>query len=176
MSKSKSQKNELLNKYKDIIKSKEGYFLINSDNVDTATITGLKIQLKDASANLSVVKNSIFKVALQETEQPLQTQEFDGPTAIIYFDEDPTTPAKLLKEKSKENKKLEILSPRSGVYKGEFLTAEKVMQLADIPSREVLLGKLLGTMSAPLSGFMNAVTGNIRGLTMVLKGISEKSA
>jgi large subunit ribosomal protein L10 len=176
MSKSKTQKSELLDKYKEIIKNKEGYFLINSDNVDTSTITGLKIQLKGVNANLSVVKNSIFKVALQETEQPVQTQEFDGPTAIVYFDEDPTAPAKLLKDKNKEVKELEILTPRAGVYKGEFLTAEKVMQLADIPSREVLLGKLLGTMSAPLSGFMNAATGNIRGLTMVLKGISEKSA
>ena len=50
------------------------------------------------------------------------------------------------------------------------------MQLAEIPSKEVLLGQLVGSMSAPLSGFMNAVTGNIRGLTMVLKGISEKKA
>jgi len=50
------------------------------------------------------------------------------------------------------------------------------MQLAEIPSKEILLGKLLGTMSAPVSGFMNALTGNVRGLTMVLKGISEKSA
>jgi large subunit ribosomal protein L10 len=50
------------------------------------------------------------------------------------------------------------------------------MQLADIPSKEVLLSKLLGSMSAPLSGFMNAITGNVRGLTMVLKGISEKKA
>ena len=68
----------------------------------------------------------------------------------------------------------ELLEPRSGVFEGEFLTAERVMQLAEIPSREVLLSRLVGTMNAPLTGFMNAVTGNVRGLTMVLKGISEK--
>lgn len=173
MSKSRSQKTELLEKYKEILQSKEGYFLINSDKADTQTTTGLKIQLKDVGANLAVVKNSIFKVALQETDQPLNTQTFDGPTAIIYFDEDPTAPAKLVKE---IQKKTPLFDARGGVYEGEFLTAEKVMQLAEIPSREILLGKLLGTMSAPVSGFMNAVTGNVRGLTMVLKGISEKSA
>lgn len=173
MSKSRSQKTELLERYKEILKSKEGYFLINSDKADTQTTTGLKIQLKDVGANLAVVKNSIFKVALQETEQPLNTQTFDGPTAIIYFDEDPTAPAKLIKE---IQKKTTLFDARGGVYEGEFLTAEKVMQLAEIPSREILLGKLLGTMSAPVSGFMNAVTGNVRGLTMVLKGISEKDA
>lgn len=173
MSKSRSQKTELLEKYKEILQNKEGYFLINSDKADTQTTTGLKIQLKDVGANIAIVKNSIFKVALQETEQPLNTQTFDGPTAIIYFDEDPTAPAKLVKE---IQKKTTLFDARGGVYEGEFLTAEKVMQLAEIPSREVLLGKLLGTMSAPVSGFMNAVTGNVRGLTMVLKGISEKGA
>jgi len=173
MSKSRSQKTELLERYKEILKSKEGYFLINSDKADTLTTTGLKIQLKGTGANLAVVKNSIFKVALQETEQPLSTQEFDGPTAIVYFDEDPTAPAKLIKE---AQKKTQLFDARGGVYEGEFLTAEKVMQLAEIPSREILLGKLLGTMSAPVSGFMNALTGNVRGLTMVLKGISQKGA
>ena len=173
MSKSRSQKTELLEKYKEILQNKEGYFLINSDKADTQTTTGLKIQLKNVGANIAIVKNSIFKVALQETEQPLNAQTFDGPTAIIYFDEDPTAPAKLIKE---IQKKTTLFDARGGVYEGEFLTAEKVMQLAEIPSREILLGKLLGTMSAPVSGFMNAVTGNVRGLTMVLKGISEKSA
>ncbi len=173
MSKSRTQKEELLKKYQDLIKSKSGYLLVNSDKIDTSTVTKLKIELKDVGANITVVKNSIFKVALQDSNQPLQVQEFDGPTALITFDEDPTAPAKLVKKVQKE---MELLSPRSGVFEGEFLTAERVMQLADIPSREVLLSRLVGTMNAPLTGFMNAITGNVRGLTMVLKGISEKKA
>ncbi len=173
MAKTRSQKTELLEKYKDILKNKSGYLLVNPDKIDTATVTKLKVQLKNVDANYSVVKNSIFKVALQETDQPLKTQELDGPTAIIYFEDDPTGPAKLVKETQKET---ELLGARSGVFKGEFLSEERVMQLAEIPSKEVLLSKLLGSMSAPLSGFMNAVTGNARGFTMVLKGISEKKA
>lgn len=173
MSKSRTQKEELLKKYTDLIENKSGYLLVNSDKIDTSTVTKLKIELKDVGANFTVVKNSIFKVALQDSKQPLQVQEFDGPTALITFEQDPTAPAKLVKKVQKE---MELLSPRSGVYEGEFLTAERVMQLADIPSREVLLSRLVGTMNAPLTGFMNAITGNVRGLTMVLKGISEKKA
>lgn len=171
MSKSRTQKEELLKKYKDLIESKSGYLLVNSDKLDTPTVTSLKIQLKDVDANFTVLKNSIFKVALQEANQPLQIQEFDGPTALITFESDPTAPAKLVKKIQKEK---ELLSPRSGVYEGEFLSAERVMQLADIPSKEVLLSRLVGSMSAPLTGFMNAITGNVRGFTVVLKGISEK--
>ncbi len=173
MSKTRSEKTELLNKYKEILKEKVGYFLVDSDKTNSLTVSKLKMQLRDAGANYTVVKNSIFKVALQETDQPLQTQELDGPTALIYFDEDPTASAKLVKQAQKET---ELLKAKGGVYEGEFLTEAKVMQLAEIPSREVLLSQLVGTMNAPLTGFMNAVTGNVRGLTVVLKGISEKSA
>jgi len=173
MAKTRAEKTELLEKYKDILKNKSGYLLVNSDKIDTATVTKLKVELKDLDANYSVVKNSIFKVALQEENQPLETQNIDGPTAIIYFESDPTGPAKLVKQTQKET---ELLAAKGGVFEGEFLSEERVMQLAEIPSKEVLLAKLLGSMSAPLSGFMNAITGNVRGLTMVLKGISEKKA
>ena len=139
----------------------------------SSAVTKLKIKLKDANANYTVVQNSIFKIALQETNQPLEAQEINGPTAVIYFDEDPTAPAKLVKEMQKET---ELLDAKFGVYEGEFLSEERVMQLAEIPSKEVLLSRLVGTMNAPLTGFMNAITGNVRGLTMVLKGISEKNA
>ena len=89
------------------------------------------------------------------------------------FDEDPTTAAKLLKELQKTDEKL---SARSGVFEGNYLTGEKVMQLAEIPSREILLATLMSSMNAPVSGTMNALTGNVRGLVMVLKGLSEKEA
>jgi large subunit ribosomal protein L10 len=88
MSKTRVQKTELLNEYKEILKNKGGYLLVNSDKTDTKTTTGLKIKLKDVGANYEVLKNSIFKIALQETDQPVQVQDFDGPTAIIFFDED----------------------------------------------------------------------------------------
>lgn len=173
MAKTHTEKSELLNKYKDILEKKSGYLLVNSDKVNTSAVTKLKIKLKDANANYTVVQNSIFKIALQETNQPLEAQEINGPTAVIYFDDDPTAPAKLVKEMQKET---ELLDAKFGVYEGEFLSEERVMQLAEIPSKEVLLSRLVGTMNAPLTGFMNAITGNVRGLTMVLKGISEKSA
>lgn len=173
MAKTRSQKTELLNKYKDILKNKSGYFLVNSNKADTPTVSELKLKLKDVNANYAVLKNSLFKVALQDTDQPLEMQNLEGPTAVIYFDEDPTAPARLIKEVQKEN---ELMDAKAGVFEGEFLSEEKVMQLAEIPTREVLLSQLVGSMNAPLTGFMNAVTGNVKGLTVVLKGISEKNA
>ena len=173
MAKSKEQKTTLLGRYKDLIDSKKGYILVDSNNIDTATTTDLKMKLKEIGSDYAVVKNTLFKVALQDSKQPVELQNFDGPTAVIVFDEDPTTPAKLLKELQKSTEKLSV---RSGIFEGEYLTGEKVMQLAEIPSREVLLAQLMSSMNAPVSGTMNALTGNVRGLIMVLKGMSEKEA
>jgi large subunit ribosomal protein L10 len=173
MAKSKEQKATLLGRYKDLIDSKKGYILVNSENIDTATTTDLKMKLKEIGSDYSTVKNTVFKVALQDSKQPVELQDFEGPTAVIVFDEDPTTSAKLLKEVQKETK---LLSARSGIFEGEYLTGEKVMELAEIPSREVLLSRLMSSMNAPVSGTMNAFTGNVRGLVMVLKGLSEKEA
>jgi large subunit ribosomal protein L10 len=170
---SHNKKTELLEKYKEILKNHEGYFLVDSDSIDTATTTQLKKDLKEAGANMTVVKNTIFKIALQDTEQPVEIQNFDGATAVIYFEEDPTAPAKLVKKMQKDTEKFDA---RGGVYEGKFLSESKVMQLADIPSREQLLGMLVGTMSAPLTGFMNAVTGNVKSLTVALRGITEKDS
>lgn len=173
MSKTRIAKEELLKMYQERIKNNAGYILVNSDKIDTATITALKKDLKNVQSEYTVVKNNIFKIALQENSQPLQLQEFSGPTAVIFFNEDPTQPAKLIKKIQKD---MELLAPKCGVYENEFLTDQRVMELADIPSREVLLSRLVGTMNAPLTGFMNAVTGNIRSFTILLNGISEKKA
>ena len=170
---SRDKKTELLEEYKKILQDHEGYFLVSSDNIDTTTVTTLKKELQNSNASFKVLKNSIFKIALQDTNQPIEVQNFDGATAVIYFEEDPTTPAKLVKEIQKET---EEMGAKGGVYEGQFLSEEKVMQLAEIPSREELLSMLVGSMSAPLTGFMNAVTGNVRSLTVALKGISEKES
>ena len=170
---SHDKKTELLERYKEILTNHEGYFLVNSGSIDTGTVTQLKKELKEGGADITVLKNTIFKIALQDTKQPVEIQTFDGATAIIYFGEDPTTPAKLIKKIQDDQ---ELLQTRGGVYEGDFLSEDQVMQLADIPSRDVLLGMLVGTMSAPLTGFMNAITGNVKSLTVALKGISEKGS
>jgi len=173
MSKTRLQKEELLKKYKDLLETRSGYLLVSSDSIDTATVTDLKIKLKELDADISVLKNSIFKIALQDKDEPVEIQDFDGATALITFWEDPTQPAKLVKEIQEETK---LLEAKGGVFKGEYLSSQRVMQLAEIPTRDELLGQMIGSISSPISGFMNALTGNVRGLTMVLKGISEKKA
>lgn len=171
MAKSKDQKSQLLEKYKAVLVENTGYIMVDSDKLDSKTLSELKKQLKEVGASFSVVKNTVFKIALQETNQPIETQDFEGSTAVIAFNEDPAGAAKLVKKIQKDR---ELLSPRYGIVEGKYINNSKIMELADIPSKEVLIAKLLGSMNAPLSGFMNAVTGNVKGFTRILQTLSEK--
>lgn len=171
MAKSKEQKNNLLKEYKEVLENKTGYIVVNSDKLDSATLFSLRKELKEIGSNFSVVKNTIFKIALQEAKQPLKTQDFTGASAIISFDEDPTAVAKLLKEVQKE---MEVLEARYGVIENEYLDNNRVMELAEIPPKEILYAKLLGSLNAPLSGIMNTLTGNVKGFIRVTQSLSEK--
>jgi large subunit ribosomal protein L10 len=177
MAKSKTQKSDLLGQYKDMITNKGGYILVDMSSLNSASITELKKKLKEIGSDYSVVKNTVFKIALQETEQPVQTQDFDGPTAVISYSEDPTAPAKLLKElRTSLKSEVPLLQPRLGTLNGEYLDSAKVAQLENIPSREELIAKILGSLNAPLVGVMNTMSGNLKGFTMVIKRLSEKKA
>lgn len=171
MAKSREQKEMLLEMYKDTLNNNSGYLAVDVKGVNNESITNLKKKLKDIGSNVIVVSNKLFQIALRETNQPTETLDFAEQTAIIPYADDPTAPAKLIKEVQKET---EALPAKHGLLKGQYLNDQKVMELAEIPAREVLLAKLLGSMNSPLTVFANAVTGNARGFVQVLKQVSEK--
>jgi len=176
MAKSRSAKEVLLQKYKALLADNAGFIAVDGKSIDNVTVTDLKKKLKAGGNNITVIKNTVFKIALEEGKFPVEASAFDGQTAVITYADDPTVVAKAVKELQDEGKEkeLELLQARYGVIDGEYVNADKVMQLALIPSREVLLAKLLGSISSPVKGFMNAVSGNARGFVQVLKQISEK--
>lgn len=171
MAKSKAEKTKLLEQYKKDLKERSGYIIVDSDKLDSDTLFNLRKQLKESGSNFSVIKNTIFKIALQEADQPLETQDFAGASAIITFDDDPVNAAKFLKEAQKE---MDILEARYGVIENEYIGKEKIMELAEIPPKEVLYAKLLGSLNAPLSGVMNSLTGNVKGFIRATQSLSEK--
>ena len=96
-----------------------------------------------------------------------------GPTAIAFGYDDPVSPAKILAEFAKDHKKLEL---KGGVLEGNVIDQAMITALADLPSREVLLGQLAGLIQAPLRNLANVLSAPIRNTVYVLEAVRQKKA
>ena len=134
-------------------------------------MTELRSQLREAGVEYKVVKNTLAKIAADKAEVEDVDEYIVGPTAIAFGLEDVVSPAKILVKFAEEHEELEI---KAGTLNGGIISNEKVKSLADIPPREELLAKAFAGMKAPISGLVNVLQGNVRGLVQVLNQIKEQ--
>jgi len=170
MAKTKEQKTELMNRYKEVLADNPDYILVDTDRAGTEEITTLKKTLRESGAKFMVLKNTIFRIAAQEADQPTKVQEVTDSTGMVVVGDDPAAAAKALKEIQTEH---EVMDTKFGVLFGELAEQDKIKAIADIPSREILLSKLVGSMQAPLSGFASVVTGNVREFVYALSEVQK---
>ncbi len=119
-----------------------------------------------------VVKKTLVNKALKEGGQdPTPLDQIRGNIGIAFSLHDEVTPAKILAKAAKDNEQLRL---HFGILAGKLIDAAAVKMLAALPSKEELLGKLVGTLVAPLRGFLNVLQGPQRNLLNVLVRIKEK--
>ena len=135
--------------------------------------TQMRKALREAGIEYKVVKNTLVKFALKENGHDGIDEYFNSPTAMALSDSDPVAPAKIISEYAKKFESLEI---KTGIVEGKVVDINAIKELADLPSREVLIAKVLGGFNAPISGLVNVLNGNIRGLVVGLNAIAEKKA
>ena len=119
--------------------------------------TELRKQLRDAGIEYRVYKNTLTTLAAKECGFEEATGILDGPISVAFGYEDATAPARILKDFAGKHKKLEL---KGGIIDGKVYDATTIEQIASIPSKEVLIAKLLGSFKAPLSSFaylLNAI-------------------
>ena len=121
--------------------------------LSVAKMAELRRALRAAEVSIQVVKNTLARRAAEGTDFAVAEDLFSGPTAIAYGD-DPVGLAKALSDFARSNEALEILG---GVLDGKRLEKAEVTALASLPTREVLLAKLLGSLQSPLSGFVRTL-------------------
>ncbi len=112
--------------------------------------TELRKQLREAGVTYKVYKNTLIRRAAEGTDFAALDPHLEGPTAIAVSKEDATAPARILAEFAKKADKLEI---KAGVVEGTYYDAKGMQTIATIPSREILLGRLLGSMQSPIANF-----------------------
>lgn len=112
--------------------------------------TELRKSLREAGVEYKVYKNTLVTLAAKELGHEGIVEYLEGPVSIAFGYEDATAPARILNDFAKNHKKLEL---KAGIIDGAIFDQEKVKQLASIPSREVLIAKLLGSIKSPVSNF-----------------------
>lgn len=113
-----------------------------------------------------------MKIALDKSDfKDVKLEKQSGPLAVAFGYEDEVAPAKLCWQFAKKNKALEITG---GILEKDILTKEEIENLAKLPGKDELIAKVVGSIGAPISGFVNVLAGNLRGLVGVLGAIKDQ--
>ena len=171
MSAALEEKKKLVEELKEKIGAAQSIVIVDYKGLTVFEDTELRKTLREANVEYRVLKNRLMQKALNELGYTEFDEALNGPTAVAFAMTDPAAPAKILLESADKTKKVSV---KCGMVDGAYITPDGVKELATLPSKEVLIAKLLGTMSAPISGLARVLNETISGLARVLNQIAEK--
>ena len=148
------QKQAVVADLAEMLKNSPAGVLVNYQGLTVDADTKLRKALREAGVKYMVMKNSLTGRACDEVGLGDMKQYLSGMTAIAISESDPIAPAKVMKEYAEKIESFEILA---GYLDGAVVTKDTVLELADIPSKETLIAKLLGSIRSPLYGFAYAI-------------------
>jgi len=153
-------------------KIKDGKVLIFSDYAGTTVgkMKDLRDELRKTDSSYKITKKKLIDLALKDAGIEASVLELEGQIGIAIGKGDEVSAAKVLAQFAKANKNFKILQ---GVLENKVISGQEVLSLATLPDKNELLAKLVGTINAPVSGFVNALAGNLKNLVGVLKEISN---
>ncbi len=170
----KEEKQNLITELHEKLANAKAVFLADFRGLNVTQATDLRNQLRKANVEYRVVKNTLLERASRGTDKETLSSQYVGPTAIAFSYDDPVEAAKVLSRCAKElqaNFKL-----KAAVLTGKLISVPDIQALAELPSREVLLAKLLGTMNAPVSGFVRTLAAVPQSFVRVLDAIKNTKA
>ena len=130
------------------IKDAQSVVLVHYSGITVEADTALRKELREAGITYKVYKNTMMNFAFKGTDCEPLTQHLEGPNAIAISKDDATAPARII---SKYTKTVPTLKMLAGVVEGGYYDESGVNALASVPSREELLGKLLGSIQSPIT-------------------------
>ena len=168
---SKQTKERLVTEYSEKLSASEATIWTGYQGLTVSEINDLRNRLREKGAEFHVIKNSLIRRALQGIGYPIPDEHLDGPTAICFCGQDIAGAAQMLVDARRTHAALSI---RGGLTKTVILGGEGVTRLASLPSREILLGQVLGTIQSPMRGLVTVLNGSLRGLLTVLKARADQ--
>ena len=147
--------------------------LVDYKGITVAEDTALRAEMRKAGVEYTVVKNTLTRFAAKDAGLDGLDEILNGTTALAVSYDDPVAPAKILNEYAGKHENFKV---KMGFVEGKVITPGEVKNLADLPSKEVLVATVLGTMNAPITGLVTVLNGTIKGLAVALNAIAEQKA
>ena len=151
-------------------------FIAEYRGMTVAQSTILRARVRAAGGEMKVAKNTLFEVAMKEMNMTALPESIvTGPNVYTMAYDDPTAVAKVLRDFSKEKTNKAFIL-KGGILGKSVLNVSALEALADMPPREVVIGQVVRTIAAPISGFLNVLNGPVSSLLNVLNAIKDKKA
>ena len=156
------------------VKSSNGVFVVSYKGLTVKQAQELRHQLREVGAEMKVYKNNLTRLALKNQEQPEIDELLAGPCAYVFYENEPVEPAKALKEFATKSKG--VLEIKGGISEGKAVTAAEVQAIADLPTKDQLLGQIAGLINGFARDIAVCVNGVSSGLARQISQISEQKA
>ena len=174
MAKTRAQKEQMVSDLTEKIGRTKSIVFTQFSGVSVVDLEDMRRKAREEGIDVVVAKKSLMHIASQEAGiKDLDANALPNSVVSLFGFQDEVSAAKLASEFAKKHEDAHIVG---GVMNGMFATADQMITLSKLPSKAELYAKLVGSINAPVSGFVNVLAGNLRGLVTTLKAIQEQKA
>jgi large subunit ribosomal protein L10 len=167
----RDQKAAVIDEVAGQIQEADAVFAVDYRGISVPQAAELRTKLREADASFRIVKNTLTERAADQAGAEGLKELLQGPTAMTFVRGDAAAAAKALRDFRRATQLLEF---KGGWMNGEALTPEAIDAIAQLPSREVLYGRLVGMVASPLTGLASAMGGLIGGLARQLQAMADQ--
>ena len=169
----RDKKTQLISEFSDGIGQASNAFLISFKGITVPQVTELRKQVRETGSDYVVVKNTLALIAVGDSPLTKLKDQFTGETAVAYNSTDAVALAKVLTKFAKD---VPTVTFKGAMLGGQIVPAAEIQNIANLPSREELLAKLLYLMQHPIRGLAVVLNGTIRNFAVVLDQIAKQKS
>ena len=167
------KKIEQVEELADLFSNSDTIIMAEYKGSSVSDLSSLRKALNDSSAKFKIAKNTLAKLAAEKTEKKLLADEINGPLGFILSNEDPSKLAKTLFDFTEKNE-IEF-NITKGFVDNQIVDESTLLKLSKLPTKEVLLAKIMGSMNSPLTNLVFVLNGTVQALATVLQRYVEKA-
>ena len=170
----KNEKSEGISKIVEMINSSSAVFVTDFSGINVADVTNIRNEFRKEGVKYKVIKNTLFKRAIDETgKYTLLKEHLVGMAGYAFASQNPVAPAKIIKKYFDDKQKLAL---KACYIEDQFYDGKQLNQLATLPTKSEIIAGILGSLNAPASGIVGAINAVFRDLVSVIDEISKKQA